>query len=451
MCEIRLMTTITAPNLRRFRLMCLLVAALAPLVLNARSSALAQVDDGMGDALIIKLQTSWDMKDSSFYLYNPGRQPLDVPSDAYPFSWNANGLLAYSSGEGSREVFVLDTKVANSSPVNISQSPTVDDNLEGWSPDGSYLAFTSGDINFRLHLWDGEKVIDVMPDEVAHLPGEPHLTWSGDSRVAFISHASQEAVGMEDLRLYVWDGTTTNISPVPFFPSLAWSADGRLAFVAGQDEAQDIWVWDGMRTLNVSRSPTQTDNALAWSADGRLAFRSKEGERYAISIWDGVSFREGLPDRDTFTRLSNDFISWFSFPMWTPENNLVFYAVDPLDGLLQIYQWEGETLADISQNPGVHNAAPRWAADGKWAFVTQFSARQEVLIRDADNQLLLRTSGQYTAEWSWNGYLAFCDRSSEPNQWTLNVWDGASRASIASGHNITAQWQSGASITCTFG
>jgi Tol biopolymer transport system component len=456
MHKIRLITTTAVPKLRRFRGICLLIVALAALALGVRSGALAQAYDGMGDALVYWLRPMPSEPQGSYYLYDPGRQvatPLDASGEYAPFAWNANGRLAFMSGEGGTDVFVLDTKVADASPVNISNSSATHEEIYGWSPDGRYLAFSEAQPagNYLLRLWDGESVIDVLPDSTSHLPPYPGLAWRDDGWLAFHAYPPGERMGSGFFEIYLWDGeTTTNISqnPTGDDTDATWSADGRLAFRSVRDGDAEIYLWDAGTLVNVSQNPARNDFVPVWSVDGRLAFLSEQDDTYALYLWDGA----GVPDRDSVTIIPND-VGWMSYPRWTQDGRLIIPSIDPADRTMQIYAWDGDSVTNISQNPGVHNGGASWASDGKWAFVTVLSSRLEVLVRDADNRLLLRTSGQYTPLWSWDGYLAFCDQNRDrvPGLWTLNVWDGTSRAAVAQGYMIAAQWQSGAAATCTFG
>ena len=162
----------------------------------------------------------------------------DANASAIAFSFSLEGQLAFELGSDNvGQIHVWDTVSGQSSligfsPVPQSTFPTV------WSPDGHYLAFVF-DVDGKdeqLYVWDGKTTINVTPD--------------GLSRTASI------------------------------YSGIAWSADDRLAFTVFYphgstplDDPDEIYLWDGKTTTNLSQNSIGHDTYPSWSPDGRLAFR----------------------------------------------------------------------------------------------------------------------------------------------------------------------------------
>ncbi len=327
-----------------------------------------------------------------------------VPMYFSGLTYSTDARLAFSSyHEGNADIYVLDARSGDRSPVNITQSSTIDEYVLAWSPDGRFLAFESHDNdNTLIFVWDGITAINITPEDMPSAAERYRTAWSQDGRLAFT----------------IWFG---------FEPD---------------DPPDEIYLWDGTATTNLSQNPTGNDTFPAWSADGQLAFLSS----YGILVWDGVSVKNEAPDRDSFIHAAQGLTAYYSAPTWTNDGLLAFVSTIPPDTHAQIYVWDGHTATNISQNPTLHNGNPRWSGDGRWAFVTFFSREQLVYVRDADNRTLLTVEGQYGPAWSPSGYLLFC----RPG-WILYMWDGREIIEVAQGRDIWAQWNGGSSILCSSG
>jgi hypothetical protein len=159
----------------------------------------------------------------------------------------------------------------------------------------------------------------------------------------------------------------------------------------------------------------------------------------------------------------------------------------------EIYQWDGSTVSNLSNNPGYTNVGYSWSRDGYWAFMTStFSSKDDQLfVRNQANETVFAAEWQNAPGWSepaWSehGLLAFCtyNRSVKKlgitnwdnflanlwaghtleqayirasirmssSSWQLSMWAGDQTAvQIVEGKNIQVIWSNGESTYCTSG
>lgn len=329
--------------------------------------------------------------------------------DIEEFSLSKDYRLAFSSlKDGHSAIYVLDYPFTENAPTEIALDMPAENTPISWSPDGHYLLFDSVRTNSKkLSVWDGKSVSDIY---------EYHeqvfgVTWSPNRQVAFTDYY-------------------TFILPY----------DG---------DVSEIFIWDGKTTVSASQNPSGNDTHPAWSKDGQLAFLSERNEEYDIFVWDGTSKDNGAPDVKTFINIAPELTQYFSGPTWTNTNTIAFSAGTESDKYVQIYEWDGQSTKNISQNPLVHNGGQTWRSDGYWAFITSFSKKESLYIRDNQNQTVLETKGQYQPAWSQSGLLVFC--VPEHPEWTLSIWNGKNIVEIAHGDFIAAKWNNGEYVFCSNG
>jgi hypothetical protein len=397
---------------------------------------------------------------------------------------SAKGHIAFSTDEYPNEIYVWDKA---GTPTNIGVNLGVHSLPLGWSPDGRYLVLVSRLYDKRrvLYIWDGTKLTNISPDELAddlqhydiawsldgwlafivhHFPGDfsqgsrifvwdyhqiieisPNsalsyygAVWGADGRLAFIGTLGRD----RDSEVYVWDRRETiNISQNPMGKDTnpVWSADGRLAFTGTLGQGSEVYVWDGRETLNISQNPMGMDANPVWSVDGRLAFTSRNENSQHIMVWNG-----DFPSTHTTIQGYQAVYS----PKWLKNGYLTFSAQPLTGGIEQIYWWDGKNVTDLSQNPGMENLNPTWREDGVWAFNGIYRGRDMLIyVRDADNQPLLTVEGRRPV-WNAEGYLIFCRLDSQ-KKWVLSMWDGGRVVEITQSLDIWAVWKSGSVMRCT--
>jgi hypothetical protein len=390
-------------------------------------------------------------------VYNPLTglsRPVFKNNNVGRFSFSVNGRLAFSTiNEHNLDIYVPDNLTTDISLSNITKSPDMDDYPLAWSANSKYLAFESyqDEQNRLIEVWNGEIVINITPSDIDSPVDSYYASWSADTKyLAFRAYLNNYSEG-----LYIWDGTNVfNITPKDLPPPIkifipSWSVDGRLAFtVRTKDDLGEIFIWDGKNTVNLSQNPLSGDGGPVWSADGRLAFGSRRDGKDDIFVWDGISFKNNLPDADTFKNIAPSLTYYESFPQWVQNGLVAFVGQSQLDHHVQIYVWDGTHSTNISQNPPMHNGSATWSNNGRWAFSTFFSPQQLIYVRDINNHTILTVDGS-SPTWSSDGDLAFCTRTS--GGWTLSVWDGKTLRKVVEGREITAKWLSGEGLGCSSG
>jgi hypothetical protein len=395
--------------------------------------AAAQDDDQPSD-LLAYISSNHELR-----LYNPSTDTHTTVLEDFccGFHFNSDRQIAWSerNEDGESYIFVLDIHTPDRSPVNISEQLNLPGQVLGWSRDGRYLVFVSPR-NFFDVIW--------------------HMDESGTPIPLY-----EPTLAPQDIRsIYVWDGERAiNITPdelveSPESYSVAWSYDGQLAFTVCQqisDEYSEyeIYLWDGNTTVNLSQNPGGIDQYPKWSNDNQIIFSSlRDGEQGAY-LWDGVSYKDGLPDADTFIDIKPDgYVSMGGIVLnWTHDGRWSFSGSEiDVGGYAHPYIWDGEDVIDISEDPELHHSSPIWSPDSRYyALVTYWSSRDIVIIRDVDNNTILTTSARYGAGWSLDGKLAYCVYGPP---FTLEMWNGEDTIPVTQGNTIFAQWQGGEVVSC---
>jgi hypothetical protein len=324
------------------------------------------------------------------------------------FSLSVNNRLAFSS---SGKIYSLDCPFTENSPLDITPATSTENTPFSWSADGHYLLFESIQPDSKkLLLWDGKNILDIY-----NYHGRIHeVTWSVDGQLAFTE-------------FYI---------PMP-------SPDG---------DSGEVFLWAGNVTVSVSQNPSGEDRFPAWSAEGKLAFLSEHKGEHDILVWDGASKDRGVPAVKTFANIAPDLTQYYSTPTWTNSGSLAFDGSSAWELSIQIYEWDGKTVRNISKNPLAHNGGQTWRSDGYWSFVTYFSdvTGQNVYIRDANNHTILSTKGRYRPAWSQNGLLIFCVEDLSGG-WILSLWNDGKIIDVARANLIEAKWQNGTYVYCSYG
>ena len=284
----------------------------------------------------------------------------------------------------------------------------------------------------------------IWHDDIMAPPNCPPVTVHG------LSVPTPEILDNKPLLAYVsnnevhlWDGERSiNISPSPGARATqpVWSHQGELAWVAyplnpinsDMNGIADILIWDGQQTFNLDLRlglDLAPNGMPAWSVDGRLAWSGGEIENEEIYMWDGekiinVSQNTG---RDTMPTWSSD-----GHLAWTSER----------DENAEIYVWDGEQIINISQNPDGDDRNASWSNDGRLAWGSGVNNNLEVLVWDGEQVINVSQDAGWDAwhAWSDDGRLAWV--STRDDYQAVYLWDGENtiRVSEANTNAANLNW-----------
>jgi hypothetical protein len=203
-------------------------------------------------------------------------------------------------------------------------------------------------------------------------------------------------------------------------------------------------VWDGNTTTNLSQNPEGEDEGTGWSMDGKLMFHSVRDGKYGVYVWDGVSFRDRIPDVDTFVRLAPELRpineTWI-------DDGIVGFTVYPEyspSGAKEIVLWDLESESIVERFPVSSENAWSWLAEGGEAVLSSsLASGSPSWYLDVENTAgdILFSVETGLISWSSDGYLAYCERDEEGMIRILSIWDGEETWVVARVSYRPVQWQ----------
>lgn len=350
--------------------------------------------------------------DGQLMLYNPrDRTETALLDDVRTFKLGSDGRVAFTKlDENDTGLYIFGPSNDTLTPV-ITENPDAYNSPLAWSPDGRYLAFGSyhEPEGLSLYVWDGETATNVMPENPLAAAVRFYVDWSHDGRLAFQV-------------IYGW----SNLDIPP-----------------------EVYVWDGHTMTNLNPNPDGWDGYASWSEDGKLLFGSRRDDDFSYCVWDGVSFKDGLPDADTFIpvapELEPGYLAWVT-------DGVIRFTVNRVVSLFStvlftrkvIMLWDVESGMVINEYPVSSDNAWSYLAEGGQVILSSHLASgipsYYLDVENTQGQILFSIhTGEYS--WSPDGYLAYCGIE-EGYSRELSIWDGQESWIVARVSYKPAQWQS---------
>lgn len=324
------------------------------------------------------------------------------------------GIVYVSEEDGNAEIYVVDRESGDSYAVD--PRPSTTESSPRWSPDGTYIAFVSGEPgNLRIAVAraDGKEPARRL---TAHSSGagqggaspgnQKSPRWDSDGgQIAYVTDMDGHADVYVAPSL-VNDGEPGN--PVRITSSDTeeflgdWSPDGQwLVFSRrGGEDSQGLWLMNPAG-VNLFQLTSGNDLAPVWSPDGdAIAFvRNVDGNRdiYLLLPEDDDDWRGPVDAEPLITSPEAD-----HSPGWAPDGDTLVY-VSEREGNPEIYVIETDRDGPpqrLTTNEA-EDAQPVWSPDGKRiAFVSYVHGEGEIFVMDADGSNQQRLTHNDTRDHS---------------------------------------------------
>jgi TolB protein len=261
---------------------------------------------------------------------------------------------------------------------------------------------------------------DAPPEERPRDPGEGHVVFTSDLRIAYGDLAERGYVLFARL-----DGNVANVNPSP---------DGRWLLYSGNVNGQvDLYLVD----TDTQRDPIRITNTVQVE---RTAVFSPDGSLIALEVEQGGGDFEIYvmePDGSGLTNVSN--YSGFDVdPIWSPNGSTIAF-VSTRGGEFDIFSAapDGSGVTRLSDDPA-QDLHPAWSPDGRRiAFTSDRSGSDDIWVMDADGgnptPLTSGAKAEFRPTWSPDGkqivYLEAEERFGvEARLIVLDVASGQARA-----------------------
>ena len=303
-----------------------------------------------------------------------------------------NPIVFTSDIDGNREIFSLDPEKAEL--VNLTKSAG-SEYAPALSPDGSHLAFLSGDEEhntLQVIALNEETDSRTAISKIDGSHRDHRWAPSGDRIAYLVQNGGDPSTHVAD-----YDGSASmELTTIVAHEVGGWSYDGSsVVFTVRDGPGQGIYVRnpDGVNEVRLTDQP---DYNPVWSPNShKIAFISERDGNPEIYVMNS--------DATELKRITDSGANDYDIA-WSPDGRKLAFVSDR-DGSPEIYVVDvrdGE-VHRLTRN-SVRDDQPVWSRDGKRiAFVSYLDGDGEIVMMDADgkNQQRLTNNGydDYAPSW----------------------------------------------------
>jgi len=259
---------------------------------------------------------------------------LAVSTAALAQSGGPNGKIVYVVNMGfpdyTTDIWVMDADGSNQ--VDLTNTPTISEYSPVWSPDGTKIAYVSGDAIFS-GVWtmnaDG-----TLQTKLSTFSGQEFgPSWSADSsKIALVRYVPGIVISTQfDIFVVALDGSSdvnlTNSDYDELEP--AWSPDGKKIAFAG---VRDGGAFTTLQIVTVSPDGTgeavlvvmdEENRSPSWSPDSSMITFMSQFNNPCCGNWQVWAINS---DGSGATNLSNDPTIYDMWPSWSPDGTLIIFS-----------------------------------------------------------------------------------------------------------------------------
>ena len=307
--------------------------------------------------------------------------PPQVFLDGYVVSvdWSPNGsLLAYHTGDPGDPLFVADHTGANAKQIFINKVPGGHNHFPTWSPDGRWIYFVSGNpITREMDLWRIEP-LGGEPQRLTRQNNDISFPTPIDSHTVLYLSSADDGLGPWVWALDVERGATRRVSSgLEKYGSLAASADGHRLVATVSNPTATLW------SVPILDRPADERDVKPLEVPTVRALSPRFGP-------GGLFYLSSLDGGDGLWRYQDDRV----LEIWKGTEGPLFEpaAVSPVERRVAIaLRGEGKIRLNVMSDDGTGRkpltdaidvrGSASWSPDGKWIATCGIDAKGPGLFK----------------------------------------------------------------------